>query len=226
MAISMLVWMALGYLSGSISFAYLAGRILRGIDLREYGTGTLGGTNVYVHVSRPAVFVVGILDILKAFLPTWLAADAGMAHGVVVATGLAAILGHNWSLFVGFKGGRGISAALGVLLVIFPWGAFCLLLMVGIGRLCRATASLALIGFLIVPLLALVEAQPPHVIVAGVAIALIAIGKRLEANGAPPPPDQPLRQTLWRRLWLDRDIADVEAWTMRQPPLNRRTDAE
>jgi len=223
---SALAWVVVGYLCGSISHAYLAGRILRGIDLRQYGSGTLGGSNVYAHVSRPAICIVGVLDILKAFLPTRLAAQAGMTHGVVVATGLAAVLGHNWSLFVQFRGGRGISTALGVLLAIFPRGVPYLLLTLGIGKLCQATASFALLGLLTVPLLALASGQPPHVIVAGVAIALIIIVKRLEANGAPPPPDQPLRQTLWRRLWWDRDVADAEAWIMRRPPLNGQTGAK
>lgn len=224
MAASALALVALGYLCGSISHAYLAGRILRGIDLRQYGSGTLGGSNVYVHVSRSAMYLVGVLDILKAFLPTWLAAHVGMAPAVVMATGLAAVLGHNWSLFVGFKGGRGISAALGVLLVVFPPGVICMLLALGIGRLCRATAIAALLGFLTMPILALALAQPPHVIMADMVIALIAIVKRLEANRLPLPPDQSLRQTLWRRLWLDRDVADVEAWTTRRPPLDQRLD--
>ncbi len=60
---------AMGYLMGSIPTSYLAGRWLKGIDLRRYGSGTVSGTGVYYHVSRPAVVAVGVLDIAKVWLP-------------------------------------------------------------------------------------------------------------------------------------------------------------
>ena len=77
-----------GYLCGSVSFAYLCGRLFRGIDLREYGSGKLSGSNVYHHVSGLAMVVVGILDIGKATLPTWMGKRLGL--------GLSAATWRGW----------------------------------------------------------------------------------------------------------------------------------
>ncbi|MCJ7667831.1 MAG: glycerol-3-phosphate acyltransferase, partial [Anaerolineae bacterium] len=85
-----------GYLVGSISSAYLAGRWLKGVDLRRYGSGTVSGTGVYLHVSRWATVVVGIFDIAKGVLPTWLGLRLGLGLWGALAAGLAAVVGHNW----------------------------------------------------------------------------------------------------------------------------------
>ncbi|RLC59339.1 MAG: glycerol-3-phosphate acyltransferase, partial [Chloroflexota bacterium] len=73
-----ILWVLIGYLMGSIPFAYLAGRLMRGIDIRRYGTHAVTGSNVYENVSRPAVVVVGLLDMGKAALPTWLGLRLGL----------------------------------------------------------------------------------------------------------------------------------------------------
>lgn len=90
-----LLLIAMGYLMGSIPTSYLAGHWLKGIDLRRYGSGTVSGTGVYYHVSRPAVVAVGVLDIAKVWLPTWLGLRWGLGLGIALAAGLAAMVGHN-----------------------------------------------------------------------------------------------------------------------------------
>jgi len=85
----------LGYLAGSIPFAYLAGRLIRGVDIRQYGSRAVTGSNVYENVSRPAVVVVGLLDMGKAALPTWLGLRWGLGLPTGLAAGLAAVVGHN-----------------------------------------------------------------------------------------------------------------------------------
>jgi len=128
-----------GYLLGSISLAYLVARWIRGIDLRRWGSGTVSGTGVYYHVSKWAVVLVGIFDLAKGAFPTWLGLRLGLGLPVALAAGLAAVIGHNWPFYLGFKGGRGIAAMMGVLLVVFPWGALWLGPALGIGRLFRFT---------------------------------------------------------------------------------------
>ncbi len=208
----------LGYLCGSASFAYLAGRLWRAIDLRRYGSRKLSASNVYTFLGFGGLALVGILDIAKAFWPTWLSIRLGYELAVTVWVGLAAMAGHNWPLFLGFKGGRGISTALGVLLCIFPWGVLWMLGWVAVGRLMPHTAAgPALLGFISLPLLALWLGQPSATVWGCLGMLLLTILKRLEGNRQPIPPNESAWRVLWRRLVLDRDIADFEAWAHYQP---------
>jgi glycerol-3-phosphate acyltransferase PlsY len=184
--------------------------------MREYGTRSVGASNVYEQVGRWLLVVVGLLDVGKAALPTWLALQLGLSLPTAVATGLAALIGHNWPLYLGFRGGRGLSACLGVLVVVFPWGALWELATLGIGRLLHHP-SVNLVGLAALPLLAWVLEQAPEVIASGVAMFLIVAFKRLEANREPLPPGEARWQVLRRRLLLDRDIEDWDAWIARRP---------
>ena len=201
------------YLLGSIPSAYIVGRLLKGIDLRQYGSGTVSGTGVYYHVSKWAIVVVGLFDIAKAALPTWFGLRLGLP--VALVAGLAAVVGHDWPIYLGFKGGRGLSPFMGMLLVAFPWGALLLLVALGVGRLLRYTALAALIALAILPALGWVTGQPSAVAWACLGMLLITVIKRLEANRLPLPPGAERRRVLVRRLLLDRDVAARESWTDR-----------
>jgi len=205
-----------GYLMGSVPFAYLAGRLIRGIDIREYGTRSVGGSNAYEQVGRWLLVAVGLLDVSKAALPTWLALRLGMSMPTAVATGLAALTGHNWPLYLGFWGGRGLSTCAGVLVVVFPWGALWELAAMGVGRLLRHP-FVNLLGLAALPLLAWVLREPPEVVASGAAMFLIVSLKRLEANREPLPPGRARWAVLKRRWLLDRDIEDWDAWITRRP---------
>jgi glycerol-3-phosphate acyltransferase PlsY len=206
----------LGYLLGSIPTAYLVGRAVRGIDLRHYGSGTVSGTAVYYHVARPLVVAVGLFDIAKGALPTWLALRLGLELPIAVLAGLAAIVGHNWPVFLSFVGGRGLGTFLGVLLIIFPWGFPWLLIWLTLGRLAKVTAVGALLGLASLPFVMSFTGQPSAVILAALAMVALTAVKRLEANRLPlPAAPQERRRVLWRRLWLDRDVPQKEAWIYR-----------
>jgi glycerol-3-phosphate acyltransferase PlsY len=112
---------ALAYLAGAFPTSYLAGRLLKGIDLREHGSKNLGATNVYRVLGIGAAIPVALVDILKGALPVWLLAP--MIGGDLVMAlllGATAIAGHVWSVFVGFKGGKGVATAAGVMLALVP----------------------------------------------------------------------------------------------------------
>ncbi|MEA3408112.1 MAG: glycerol-3-phosphate acyltransferase [Chloroflexota bacterium] len=207
-----------GYLCGSVSFAYVTGRLGRAIDLRHYGSRKLSGSNAYETMGFPAMVATGIGDIAKAVLPTWLAMHLGCGLPTIIMTGLAAMLGHNWSLFFRFKGGRGISTALGALFVVFPWGALWILGWTVLGGLRRHMAAIpALFGFVTLPLFAVAMGQAPALVWGCLGMLLVVILKRVEGNREPLP-DMGNRWTvLWRRLWLDRDMADHDRWIHRTP---------
>lgn len=209
---------AVGYLLGSIPTAYLAGRWLKNIDLRRFGSGTVSGSMVYEHVARWAVVPVGLFDVGKAALPAWLAIQRGLGLPVAAAAGLAAVAGHNWPLFLHFKGGRGLGCFLGVLLVIFPWGFPWLLAFLAVGWRLGDSAPWALAGLATLPVLAQIIGGPAVVTPATVAMLALTLIKRLEANGRPlPAGGAERRQVISRRLLLDRDIASHAEWIRRTP---------
>lgn len=113
----------LGYLIGAIPFGYIVGRVARGIDVRDYGSGSMGMTNVLRTVSTKAGALVFVTDLIKG------AAAVGIAWAIftlapdmlawgLVAGGAAAVMGHNWPVYIGFRGGRGVTTSFGALLVI------------------------------------------------------------------------------------------------------------
>ena len=121
------------YLLGSVSGSLLLGR-LRGVDIRQHGSGNAGGTNAFRTLGWKFALGVALFDIGKGVLATWIAlryAPVGMplsvtAHGYLAAT--AAVLGHVWPLWHGFRGGKGAATGVGGLLVLWPWSIPILLL--------------------------------------------------------------------------------------------------
>jgi glycerol-3-phosphate acyltransferase PlsY len=207
-----------GYLLGSIPTAYIASRWLKGMDLRRYGSGTVSGSMVFEHVARWAVIPVGLFDVGKAALPAWLGLSWGLGMPVAAAAGLAAVAGHNWPLFLGFTGGRGLGSFMGVLLVIFPWGFPWMLAFLAIGWRLGDSAPWALVSILTLPLLAHLVGGPAVVAPASGAMLLLTLAKRLEANRRPlPPPGAERRWVILRRLLLDRDMASHADWIQRRP---------
>ena len=117
-----------GYLVGSIPFGLLVAKRQAGIDLRRYGSGSTGATNVYRAVGWKASTVVIAADVLKAIIPIVVARYATGLPVVESAAGLAAIAGHCWPIYTGGTGGKGAASSLGALMVInTPIGIGCLL---------------------------------------------------------------------------------------------------
>ena len=208
------------YLLGSVPTAYIAGRALRGIDIRSYGSGSVSGSNVWQSVSRWATVPVGIADISKGVIPVVIAWAMGLtlmeepklAQGIV---GLAAIAGHNWSIFLRFTGGRGIATMMGVLVVLAPWE---LLVFIGLFLLGIALFNVpvgAFIAAVALPLASLGFGEPLPLTLCLLTMTLILIAKRLMANRGALIVDW--RRVLVYRLLLDRDIPDREAWVHRTP---------
>jgi glycerol-3-phosphate acyltransferase PlsY len=121
----------LGFLSGSIPFGLLLGK-LKGTDIRDHGSGNIGATNVFRILGKKFGVLCLILDLLKGFLPvllaTQLAPDTTMGQTIEVLTALAAILGHNYSPWIGFKGGKGIATTTGAILPLMPAAVVLLIL--------------------------------------------------------------------------------------------------
>ena len=118
--IDYLLLVPVGYLLGSVPFGLIAVRVFRGVDVRDYGSGGTGMTNVLRTVSLRVAIPVLILDMGKSVLAVVLARVFSGSYGVEVAVALAAIVGHSWPVFIGFKGGRGTSPGWGGLFILSP----------------------------------------------------------------------------------------------------------
>jgi acyl phosphate:glycerol-3-phosphate acyltransferase len=115
------LWLAASYLVGAIPTGYLAGRLFRGIDLREHGSKNLGATNVYRTLGWRYAIPVLLLDVAKGALPVLVfAPQVSDSQLFALACGIAAILGHVFSVFVRFRGGKGVATAAGVMLGLTP----------------------------------------------------------------------------------------------------------
>jgi glycerol-3-phosphate acyltransferase PlsY len=111
------------YLMGSIPTAYWYAKYFYGIDIRQHGSGNVGATNSLRVLGKKAGIVVLIFDLLKGLLPVLLAHSLGLSEDETFLIGIVCILGHIWSVFAGFKGGKGIATSLGVILAVSPAGA-------------------------------------------------------------------------------------------------------
>ena len=131
-----LICIVIAYLIGSVPFGLLIART-KGINIRTVGSGNIGATNVFRAVSKPLGILTFFCDFLKGFIPGFLlprllARLTGFEDPqqlLALGCGMAAIAGHNWSIFLGFKGGKGVATSTGVLIGITPAA-------VGIGLLC------------------------------------------------------------------------------------------
>jgi acyl phosphate:glycerol-3-phosphate acyltransferase len=108
----------IGYLLGAIPTAYIAGRIKAGKDIRQMGDENAGAGNAYRELGPRAGIIVAIIDIAKGILAVVFAQSSHASLNIVMLTGTAAVIGHNWPFFLGFRGGRGVSTAIGILLVL------------------------------------------------------------------------------------------------------------
>ncbi|MGH7128410.1 MAG: glycerol-3-phosphate 1-O-acyltransferase PlsY [Planctomycetaceae bacterium] len=154
---SLLLAPLLAYLIGSLPFGLVIARRVAGIDVRRAGSGNIGATNVARVVGWKWGAAVLLLDVLKGALPTLLLplvlppADAGLVEHQRVACGLAAILGHMFPVWLGFRGGKGVATALGVVLVLGPVAAAIALavfaVLMGTTRIVSLSAILGSLAF-------------------------------------------------------------------------------
>ena len=217
------------YLWGAVPSAYLVARYLKGIDIRDFGSGNVGATNVMVHVGKWTGFFQGVFDFAaKGVLPVALAGVLDRSLAIQAAIGLAAIAGHNWSPYIRFTGGRGVATAIGVVLGFAMWQEFLILtVVVGvIGRLLkRDTGFWTFVAMVSLPVLAYRFDRPAEMLTVSVGIGVLLMTKRLTANWEPlPAGSSALRVLAYRALW-DRDVTKQESWTERRPETENEQSA-
>lgn len=160
MLLTALCLIAFAYFCGAVPFGYWAGR-MRGIDIRQHGSKNIGATNVVRVLGKKVGIPVFILDMLKGFAPTllggwWMAAKCGAetnaATLVSVFCAAAAVLGHNYTCWLGFKGGKGVATTAGSLLGLAPWALVIgLVVWFIVFRLSRYVALASIVAAVVIP---------------------------------------------------------------------------
>jgi glycerol-3-phosphate acyltransferase PlsY len=106
-------WLIISYILGSVPFGYIITRLSTGKNILEIGWRKTSGSNVFKNVGKWQGALTGILDVLKGYLAVFLAQELGFSNNIQILAGIAAVCGHNWSIFLGFAGGRGIGTLIG-----------------------------------------------------------------------------------------------------------------
>jgi glycerol-3-phosphate acyltransferase PlsY len=152
----MILTTTFAFVLGSIPSGYLVARA-KGVDIRQHGSGNIGATNVFRTLGKPLGILVFCLDGLKGFAAVWLAMRYGGESawpGILAA--VAAIAGHNYTPWLGFKGGKGIATSAGVLVALMPWAVLAIALVwfavffatryVSLASICAAAALPVAVG--------------------------------------------------------------------------------
>jgi len=180
------------YLIGSIPFGYLAGKLIKGIDLRQEGSNNVGATNVFRVVGILPGIAVLLLDISKGFLSVHLINLFNLGGSMQVSpqtfdllrilAGLAAIAGHNWTIFLKFRGGKGVATGCGVSLGLVPLPTLVSLTIFSVAvALTRYVSLGSILAVLVFPLNCLLF-QEPLILVFFASIASLVVLARHQAN--------------------------------------------
>jgi glycerol-3-phosphate acyltransferase PlsY len=210
------------YLLGSIPTAYLIGRMVRGVDIRSYGSGNVGSANLYEHVGKRWVYPVAAVEIfIKGAFPIAVAVyvlDIDRSSAYLIGPGLLTLAGNNWSVFLKLQGGRGIAVTGGTLLALAPiLAAVCAVISIGGWKLTKSSGVWVLVSLTILPLWAYVFHDNLNLVWYCLGLLGIVVLKRLSANWTPFPGDISRKKVLFNRLVRDRDVADRTGWVRRMP---------
>src|SRR2546422_8234904 len=163
------------YLCGSIPTGVLVARRL-GVEVRKVGSGNIGATNVARSAGKKAGLLTLLGDAAKGLLPVLLVRFLDLGETTLAATAVAALLGHLFSPFLGFSGGKGVATGLGVFLGLAPYAIlFALFLFLATFALSRIVSLSSLVATAATPLLLLLLAYPRERVVAGLVIAVLVI---------------------------------------------------
>ena len=153
---TLLLWLGASYLLGALPTSYLVVRLVKGQDLRTLGSGNLGATNLFRVLGWRYAVPVALIDAAKGAVPvTVFAPLAGGDQRTALLLGLTAVVGHVFSVFVGFRGGKGVATGAGVVLALAPWA-----LLIGLGTW---IAILAASGYVSLASIAAALVLPPAI---------------------------------------------------------------
>ncbi len=220
------IWFALilaAYLLGSVPVAYLAAKLICGIDVRQYGTGQVGGGNLWRMTSWKLGLPVVVFDVGKGMVMVWVAQLLELSVAQQLVVGAVAVTGHNWSVFLRFGGGRGVATAMGVIFILplinemTLWPIItCLVCLVAGFVILRSSPLPVMVSVALLPIVSAIY-EPVATTLGFLTILLIIVIKRLVAPRAVEATLVSKKRMLLARLLFDRDIMDRKVWMSRFP---------
>ena len=170
------------YLIGSIPNGLILGKAIWGVDLRKHGSNNIGATNAWRIIGKKAGVSIFLLDMVKGVIGAGLGIFYAGSPLPGVLCGILAVIGHSWSIFLGFKGGKSVSTGLGVLMMLMPKVAFIVFLVwLAVVFVTQYVSLGSIIGAALVPVLAYIFSMPMEYFVFGV-LAAVFIIYRHKAN--------------------------------------------
>ena len=212
---------ACAFIIGSIPTSYIVGQLLYGIDIRRYGSGNVGSSNIMQISGKKLGLAIGIFDtFVKGTIPIILVRYLYPEPWLIFAMAVALVVGHNWSIFLKFTGGRGVATTIGVVFGLFMWKEILLLTVVmgGIGKiLSKDMSAWTFCAMILLPLLGLLFNQPIGYVYLTIVMSSIMILKRLTGNFEKIDTQKySLLKVLFCRIIWDRDMPDRQAWMRRK----------
>ena len=188
------------YVLGSIPFAQVLARV-KGIDLRAVGTGNVGAGNLTKTAGAAWGLAAGVLDGLKGLVPVWLSLRGGLGPGAAGLVGVAAVVGHNWSVFLRTRSGRGLATAFGLIVALHPplaiWTTGWAIAGWKIGG-----GMAGFIGWGLLPIVSIALGGPITESLLILLLTGVLIGRRMQGN----PGDEMDRGSMMRRAVYDKDL--------------------
>ncbi len=207
------------YFVGSIPSAYIVGKIFRGIDIRRFGSGNVGGSNAIVHIGVIPGILISVFDVLvKGWLVVFLVGKFTEADILLQGfVSLLALIAHNWSPWIKFSGGRGISVFFGIILGFNFFGEviFFLCLVIFGNLIRRETGFYTFLCMMIFPILSIVFGRSLDLLTISALGVAILIIKRILANGEPIGLNSKWFIVTFNRIIFDRDISNRQEWINR-----------
>ena len=170
----------LSYLVGSIPFGVILGSRIAGLDVRKHGSGNIGATNVLRTLGLGFAVCTFVLDTGKGAFAFWLAHLVGLSPAWTAATGVAAVVGHNWPVWLRFRGGKGIATTFGFLLFAMPSvGIVVAAVWVAVIIICRYASVASMLAIASSPIAASLARYPREYIVVCLLFALSAVARHI-----------------------------------------------
>ena len=207
----------IAYLVGSFPSAYIWTRLLRKVDIRELGTGNSGASNVSRSVGNwPGVVVLFFDSLIKGFLPTLLFVWLDIPIWTFLLSSLSLVAGHNWSVFLKFKGGRGVATSIGVVLGVGMWWQMLIMAigpgLIGRGLIYKDSAPWTIASLLMLIAFTFIYEAETYIIWLLVGLLTLMVVKRLMSNSGIICVRRDFFSVMFFRIVFDRDVKWKRDW--------------